>query len=109
MLPVSSSLMSWTASVERGLSLPCIPIPDKQSTNCWLKWTGQLSGFGIFKNFIVSIKCCCQERSPILNVLVLYRFKPNEGVIVVGATNFAEALDKYVYISYRKKQNIINI
>ncbi|MEQ2172590.1 ATP-dependent zinc metalloprotease yme1l1, partial [Goodea atripinnis] len=23
-------------------------------------------------------------------------FKPNEGVIVVGATNFAEALDKYV-------------
>lgn len=23
-----------------------------------------------------------------------YRFKPNEGVIVVGATNFAEALDK---------------
>lgn len=29
---------------------------------------------------------------------VFYRFKPNEGVIVVGATNFAEALDKYVYI-----------
>lgn len=35
----------------------------------------------------------------ILNVLVFYRFKPNEGVIVIGATNFAEALDKYVYIS----------
>lgn len=25
-----------------------------------------------------------------------YRFKPNEGVIVIGATNFAEALDKCV-------------
>lgn len=23
-----------------------------------------------------------------------FRFKPNEGVIVIGATNFAEALDK---------------
>lgn len=34
-----------------------------------------------------------------VHVLVFYRFKPNEGVIVVGATNFAEALDKYVYIS----------
>lgn len=31
------------------------------------------------------------------NVLILHRFKPNEGVIVIGATNFAEALDKYVY------------
>lgn len=34
-----------------------------------------------------------------VNVLVFCRFKPNEGVIVVGATNFAEALDKYVYLS----------
>lgn len=25
-----------------------------------------------------------------------YRFKPNEGVIIIGATNFPEALDKYV-------------
>ncbi|PWA17457.1 hypothetical protein CCH79_00011273, partial [Gambusia affinis] len=24
-----------------------------------------------------------------------YRFKPNEGVIIIGATNFPEALDKY--------------
>lgn len=24
------------------------------------------------------------------------RFKPNEGVIIIGATNFPEALDKYV-------------
>lgn len=30
--------------------------------------------------------------------VIFYRFKPNEGVIVVGATNFAEALDKYVHI-----------
>lgn len=29
-------------------------------------------------------------------VFMFYRFKPNEGVIVIGATNFAEALDKYV-------------
>lgn len=26
------------------------------------------------------------------------RFKPNEGVIIIGATNFPEALDKYVYL-----------
>ena len=26
------------------------------------------------------------------------RFKTNEGVIVIGATNFPEALDKYVYV-----------
>lgn len=26
--------------------------------------------------------------------LCICRFKPNEGVIVIGATNFAEALDK---------------
>lgn len=45
MLPVSSSSMSWIVSVERGLSLQCIPIPDKQSTSCWLKWTGQFFGF----------------------------------------------------------------
>lgn len=32
----------------------------------------------------------------IVNESLFYRFKPNEGVIVVGATNFAEALDKYV-------------
>lgn len=25
-----------------------------------------------------------------------HRFKPNEGVIIIGATNFPEALDKYV-------------
>lgn len=30
---------------------------------------------------------------------MFYRFKPNEGVIVIGATNFAEALDKYVVVS----------
>lgn len=30
-------------------------------------------------------------------VLGVFRFKPNEGVIVVGATNFAEALDKYAH------------
>lgn len=27
-----------------------------------------------------------------------YSFKPNEGVIIIGATNFPEALDKYVCV-----------
>lgn len=31
-------------------------------------------------------------------VLLLHRFKTNEGVIIIGATNFPEALDKYVYL-----------
>lgn len=90
MLHASSSSTSWTALVERELSHLCIPIPDKQSTSCWLKWMGQ------FHNCSVGLECYC--RHPNLNVLVFYRFKPNEGVIVVGATNFAEALDKYVSI-----------
>lgn len=33
----------------------------------------------------------------LINLLFyLSRFKPNEGVIIIGATNFPEALDKYV-------------
>lgn len=40
------------------------------------------------------------------------RFKPNEGVIIIGATNFPEALDKYVHLcvcrcSLCKHQNVI--
>lgn len=42
----------------------------------------------------------------LLMFMVFYRFKPNEGVIVVGATNFAEALDKYVLISKTNIQYI---
>ncbi len=65
MLPVSSSLMSWTASAERGSSLPCILIPDKQLTSCWQKWTGQFSDFDILKrkkseqNFAVLVMFLC--------------------------------------------------
>lgn len=32
--------------------------------------------------------------NPFYYFLCNFRFKPNEGVIVIGATNFAEALDK---------------
>lgn len=32
--------------------------------------------------------------NPFYYFLYNFRFKPNEGVIVIGATNFAEALDK---------------
>lgn len=65
MLRVSSSLMSWTALVERGLSLPCIPIPDKQSTSCWLKWTGQFSHFYVFKT------AWCEKHVAVKNFYVL--------------------------------------
>lgn len=37
--------MSWTVSVGRGSSHPCILIPDKPLTSCWQKWTGQFFGF----------------------------------------------------------------
>lgn len=52
-LPVWSSSMSWTALAERGLSLLCIHIPDKQSTSCWQKWTGQFSGCDIVNSLHV--------------------------------------------------------
>lgn len=40
-LRASSSSTSWTAWEGRGSSLRCIPTPDKPSTSCWLKWTGE--------------------------------------------------------------------
>lgn len=38
---------------------------------------------------------CC-VLTCLLPVIFFCRFKPNEGVIIIGATNFPEALDKYV-------------
>lgn len=42
MLPVWSSLMNWTVWVAKGLSLPCTLTPDRLSTNCLLRWMGNL-------------------------------------------------------------------
>lgn len=89
MLPASSSSMSWTVWAERGSSLRCIPIPGKPSTSCWLKWTGgwyQPSRQHLYLS---------ESGQKLTCTWMFYRFKPNEGVIVIGATNFAEALDKY--------------
>lgn len=87
MLLVSSLLMSWTALVGRGSSLLCILILGKQLISCLLKWMGPYF-------FSAILKClgwgCFESEAHILS----FRFKPNEGVIVVGATNFAEALDR---------------
>lgn len=49
MLPVWSSLMNWTVWVAKGLSLPCTLTPDRLSTNCLLRWMGNVT-FLHFRN-----------------------------------------------------------
>lgn len=88
---------------------------DYQPTTCWDGWVISINQFNLhFRKVMrlksVSVLCWehhkkkknrvteLQTQTFMYPVILFCRFKPNEGVIIIGATNFPEALDKYVYL-----------